>query len=269
MIGRVIIALNVGNTNVSYGVVEGHELTSTGHVATPTADRVYQIEMMLDEIIGGDSSATSAVNEVVLASVVPAVSAALHELATRRGFELFEADETTIPVPIRTDAAASAGNDRLVNAYAAAQLHGAPAIVVDLGTATTFDVVDAGGSFVGGAIAPGLGLGLDALATRTAQLPRVPIAVPARAIGQQTVEAIQSGAVLGHVGMVDYLVRAISAELAASGSSKPKVVLTGGLSAHAWAKAISGVDVIDPLLTLRGLALLHAHARHPESVAGA
>jgi type III pantothenate kinase len=154
---------------------------------------------------------------------------------------------------VRVDQPAAVGHDRLVNAFAAGLLYGRPAIVIDLGTATTLDVVAPDGTFLGGAIAPGLGLGLDALADRTAQLPRVALELPERAIGTDTVSAMLSGAVLGYFGLVKELVRRISAEL---GGAKPKVVLTGGLSALPWAESIPTVDFIDPLLTLRGLALL-------------
>lgn len=264
MIGRVIVALNVGNTHVAYAVVEGAELNATGRVATPAEDGAYRLEMLLDELLGHSDDDSTGL-ELVVASVVPTVTSALRDLAVRRGFELLVADERTVPITMRVDAPGTAGHDRLVNAYAAARLHGVPAIVVDLGTATTFDVVAADGAFLGGAIAPGVGLGVDALAQRTAQLPRVPIVLPPEPIGRSTVEAIQSGTVLGHVGMVTFLLQAMSHQLA----DKPRVVLTGGLSAHPWAAAIPGVDAIDPLLTLRGLALLHAQVRRGAPVAPA
>jgi type III pantothenate kinase len=264
----VIVALDIGNTHVAYGFVRDGALAATGQAPTPRADVPNELEAILDEIIGRGAAETGDDVDLVVASVVPAVSAELRGLAARRRIGLLEATDATVPIAVSIESLATAGADRLVNAFAAARLHGTPAIVVDLGTATTFDVVDASGAFVGGAIAPGLGLGIDALATHTAQLPRVRIALPSRAIGRDTVEAIQSGAVLGHVGLVNYLVRAISAELAAPGDSRPKVVLTGGLSAHEWARAIDGVDAIDPLLTLRGLALLHTETAqlqpHPQ-----
>jgi type III pantothenate kinase len=128
--------------------------------------------------------------------------------------------------------------------------------VVDLGTATTFDVVNADGAFIGGAIAAGAGLSVDALSRGTAQLPRVPLVMPEHAIGRDTVAAMQSGAVIGHSGMILVLLRAISDELAIGGGPPPKVILTGGLSSTDWAQAIPGVDVIDPYLTLEGLVLL-------------
>ena len=269
MIGRVIVVLNIGNTNVGYGIVVGGELTATGRSAAPSADSPYRLEMLLDEIVGRTGTPASERVEIVAASVVPSLTQALEELAARRGMRLLLADATTVPIAIGVESPGTAGNDRLVNAYAAARLHGPPAIVVDLGTATTFDVVNATGSFVGGAIAPGIGLGLDALAARTAQLPRVPLALPSRAIGTNTVEAIQSGTVLGHVGLVTHLVRVISAELEAGHGAKPRVVLTGGLAAHPWAAAIEAVDAVDPLLTLRGLALLHSEVVQLDSARSA
>jgi type III pantothenate kinase len=257
MIERVILALNVGNTHLGYGFVEDGEITSTGRTPTPPADRAFEVEMIIDEALGRSSDSGENV-EIVVASVVPAVTEALRDIAARRHFRLLEADETTVPFSEPSGIETGAGHDRLVNAFAAARLHGTPAIVVDLGTATTFDVVGATERFLGGAIAPGVGLGIDALTTRTAQLPRVPLALPSTAIGTNTLEAIQSGTVLGHVGMVEYLLAAITASLPGD-SPSPKVILTGGLAAHPWAATIHGVTAIDPLLTLRGLALLHAH----------
>jgi type III pantothenate kinase len=166
-----------------------------------------------------------------------------------------------VPLPVRTERPDEVGADRLVNALAAARLYGTPAVVVDLGTATTFDCVGADGAFVGGAIAPGLELGLDALAAGTAKLPRVDLRTPDRAIGRDTVGAIQAGAVLGHQALVAGLLDRIRHELAdAAGSAARdvRVILTGGLSAAPWAGDLEGVDAIDPDLTLKGLAILHA-----------
>jgi type III pantothenate kinase len=269
IIAAMLIALDVGNTNVTFGIVVGRDVTFVDRAATPSADHSYQLEVIVDEALGHAPIGTVGRHGLVVASVVPAVSHALRELAERRDIALLVADETTIPLPIRVDDPAGVGDDRLVNAFAATRLYGAPAIVVDLGTATTFDVVDADGAFVGGAIAPGVGLGLEALASRTAQLPRVPVALPPRAIGTDTVAALQSGSVLGYIGLVTHLLRAISDELDSDGGTPPRVILTGGLAAHQWATAIPGVHAIDPLLTLRGLAILHAELARTGSAAPA
>jgi type III pantothenate kinase len=160
-------------------------------------------------------------------------------------------------MPIRVDNPAEAGADRLVNAFAGLRLYGAPVIVVDMGTATTFDVVDATGAFVGGAIAPGMALGAQALASQTALLPSIELALPKYAIGTNTVAAMQSGIVIGYIGLVRELVATITAELAGNRGQQPRVILTGGLSRTDWAEEIHA-DEIEPELTLRGLVLLHA-----------
>lgn len=215
--------------------------------------------------VSGDDldAALADAREMVVVSVVPAITAKIRDAAARRSVPLLVADETTLPIEIRVPNPATVGDDRLVNAYAAGRLHGAPAIVVDMGTATTFDVVSADGAFVGGAISAGAGLGLQALADGTAQLPHVPLVMPASAIGVDTVSAMQSGAVIGHSGLVHVLIRAIADELAAGGDPRPKVILTGGLSTTDWAQAIPSIDVIDPYLTLEGLVRLHREVRQP------
>ena len=265
----MIVALDVGNTNMKLGIVRGGDVSGSRRAATPPVAMAEGLEATLDQMLHEDGATLGEVQEIVLASVVPAVSDAVIEVAARRGISLLTADSSTVPLPIRIDQPAQVGDDRLVNALAAARLYGKPAIVVDLGTATTFDVVAADGAFIGGAIAPGLGIGLDVLATRTAQLPRVALALPERAIGRDTVSAMQSGALIGYLGLVSELVRAISAEIALDGGNPPKVILTGGFSNTEWATALPGVDAIDPLLTLRGLAILHSEVSRQQSVANA
>jgi type III pantothenate kinase len=254
----VIIALDVGNTNVTLAVVRDGDVASSTRFPTVAATSADALEPILDRALREDGAALDDVSEMVVASVVPTVTATLSQLAQKRGIALLVVDDKVVPMPIRVEHQAAVGDDRLVNGFAAARLYGTPAIVVDLGTATTFDVIAADGAFVGGAIAAGVGLGLDALAGGTAQLPRVPLVMPPRAIGEDTVSAMQSGAVIGHIGLVAELLRAISAELALDDGPAPRVILTGGLSNTDWAGAIPGVDAIDPLLTLRGLAILHA-----------
>lgn len=254
----MLLALDVGNTNITLGRLVRGEVIGARRAATRPRATVDELEVTLGELLGLDDASLDDVDEVVLASVVPALSATIAELCARRGIRLLAADSRTIPLLLRVDRPTEVGADRLVNALAAARLYGAPAIVVDFGTATNFDVVAADGAYVGGALAPGLELGLEALATRTAKLPRIELSRPARAIGTNTVTAMQSGAVIGYIGLVRELLAGIRAELAVDGGPPPKVILTGGLSAAPWATEIPGVDAIDPELTLRGLAILHA-----------
>jgi type III pantothenate kinase len=189
------------------------------------------------------------------------MTAGLEVVAARRDRPLLLAGAGTVPLPIRVDRPGEVGADRLVNALAAARLHGTPAVVADFGTATTFDCVAADGAYVGGAIAPGLELGLEALAAKTAKLPRIELRAPDRAIGRDTVSAMQAGTIFGYQALAAGLLARIRRELAETSgvaAAEVRTILTGGLSAAPWAAAIEGVDVIDPDLTLRGLGILHA-----------
>ena len=257
----MLLAVDVGNSNVTIGSFRNGSLVAVRRAATPRGGTADELELLVEGLLRLDDAAFADVSAVVVASVVPAVSAALEAVAARRERPFLLAAAGTIPLPIRVDRPGDVGADRLVNALAAARLYGTPAVVVDLGTATTFDCVAGDGSFVGGAIAPGIELGLDALATRTAQLPRVELRSPDRAIGRDTVSAIQSGAVLGYQFLVTGLLARIRRELADASdvaSSDVHVVLTGGVSAMPWAGTLEGVEAIDPDLTLKGLAILHA-----------
>jgi type III pantothenate kinase len=179
----------------------------------------------------------------------------------RRERPLIVASAGTVPIPIRVDRPSDVGADRLVNALAAARLYGTPAVVVDFGTATTLDCVATDGAYVGGAIAPGLELGLEALAARTAKLPRIELRTPDRAIGRDTVGAMQSGTIFGYQALAAGLLARVRRELADLTGAPPsevRAILTGGLSAAPWAASLDGIDAIDPDLTLKGLAILHA-----------
>jgi type III pantothenate kinase len=249
---NVIVAIDVGNTKVSLGVIQGGDVHSAHRAPTRGLLAGHDAALTLSDLLEQEGASLGDLTEVWLASVVPAATAILTELCAAHDIKLTVASAANVPIATRVSSPANVGADRLIGAFAAGLLYGRPAIVVDLGTATTLDVVAPDGAFLGGAIAPGLGMGLEALAERTAQLPRVPLEMPERAIGQDTASAIQSGAMLGYFGLVKELVRRITAEL----GTKPTVVVTGGLSALPWANDIPGVAAIDPLLTLRGLALL-------------
>lgn len=257
----MLLAIDVGNSNLTTGLFRNGALVATRRAATPRGATADQLALLLDDLLGLDDVAIADVASIVCASVVPTVDAALEVVAARRERPLLMATAGVVPLPVRVERPWEVGADRLVNALAAIRLHGAPAIVVDLGTATTFDCVAADGAYVGGAIAPGLELGLEALAARTAKLPRVELRTPDRAIGRDTVAAIQSGAILGYQGLVAGLLARMRRELADISDVAPEavgVILTGGLSAAPWVATLHGIDVVDPELTLRGLAILHA-----------
>ena len=257
----MLLALDIGNTNVTLGLFKAGALVATRRAATNGRASSDELEALLDALLRLDDASLADVSAMVVASVVPSLTAAIEAVAARRERPLLLATAGTVPLAVRIDRPQEVGADRLVNALAAGRIYGTPAIVVDFGTATTFDCVAADGAYVGGAIAPGLELGLEALAARTAKLPRIELRVPDRAIGRDTVSAMQSGTVFGYQALASGLLARVRAELAEMGGVAPgdvRAILTGGLSSAPWAQSLAGVDAIDPDLTLKGLAILHA-----------
>ncbi len=256
----MLLTVDIGNTNLTAGIFRTGTLLATRRAATPRAATADELELLLDGLLRLDDVALADVGAIACASVVPTLTAAIEAVAGRRNRPLLVAGAGNVPLAIRVDRPAEVGADRLVNALAAQRLYGTPAVVADLGTATTFDAIAADGAYVGGAIAPGLELGLEALALRTAKLPRIELRQPDRAIGKDTVSAMQAGTIFGYQALTAGLLGRIRQELAdAAGISPERVraILTGGLSAAPWARSLPGVDVIDPDLTLKGLAILH------------
>ncbi|HTC85290.1 MAG TPA: type III pantothenate kinase [Candidatus Acidoferrum sp.] len=265
----MLLAIDIGNSNVTTGLIRDGAVLATRRAATNPASTADELELLIDGLLRLDEATFGDVSSIALASVVPSLSTAIETIAARRGARLLVATAGTVPIAIRVDRPAEVGADRLVNALAAHRLYGAPAVVVDFGTATTFDAVAHDGAYVGGAIAPGLELGLEALAARTAKLPRVQLRLPDRAIGRDTVSAIQSGAVIGYQSLAAGLLARIREELATAAGIAPRdvrAILTGGLSQAAWVRSLEGIDAIDPELTLRGLAILHAEVAGGEPI---
>jgi type III pantothenate kinase len=261
IIAAMLLTIDIGNTNVKLGLFRAGALVATRRAATDARASADEFEALLDTLLRLDDASLADVSAIVACSVVPTVTAAAEALAARRERPLLMATAGTVPIPVRVDRPQEVGADRLVNALAAQRLYGTPAIVVDFGTATTFDCVAADGAYVGGAIAPGLELGLEALAARTAKLPRIELRAPDRAIGRDTVSAMQSGTVFGYQALAGGLLARIRTELAEASGIAPadvRAILTGGLSAAPWAGELDGIDAIDPDLTLKGLAMLHA-----------
>ena len=265
----MLLAVDIGNTNVALGFVEAGVLVATRRAGTARVTTADELELLLDGLLGLDGLSLDAVSGVAVASVVPSLTAQLEGVAARRGIGCLVATAGTVPLAIRVDRPGEVGADRLVNALAAQRLYGTPAVVMDLGTATTLDCVGTDGAYVGGAIAPGLELGLEALAARTAKLPRIELRTPDRAIGRDTVSAMQSGTIFGYQALATGLLARVRAELAEQEGVAPEAIhtiLTGGLSAAPWARAVEGVGVIDPDLTLKGLAILHAEVAGGEEL---
>jgi type III pantothenate kinase len=168
---------------------------------------------------------------------------------------ILEAASVRGVLDIRIDRPAEAGADRLANALAALTEFGGPAIVVDLGTSTNFDLVSHDGAYIGGAIAPGMGLSIEALVGRASKLPRIELRRPPTAIGANTIHAMQSGAVLGYIGLVSGLLTALRGELVEQSprGARVTVIATGGYTFEPWLAEVPGIDAIEPDLTLRGI----------------
>jgi type III pantothenate kinase len=261
IIAAMLLAIDIGNTNITLGTFRAGALASSRRAATVARATADELELLLDGLLRLDDAAFGDIDSIAVASVVPALTAHVETIARRRDRPLTVASAGTVPLAIRVDRPSEVGADRLINALAVARLYGTPAVVVDFGTATTLDCVATDGAYVGGAIAPGLELGLEALAARTAKLPRIELRAPDRAIGRDTVGAMQSGTVFGYQALAAGLLARVRRELADIAGIPPaevRAILTGGLSAAPWAAALDGIDAIDPDLTLKGLAILHA-----------
>ncbi len=254
----MLLACDVGNTNTVIGLYRGIELLHSWRVQSDrcrTADEwAVNVRTLLS--LGGYDPAD--LLDVIIASVVPPVSRALMDMCrTHLGREALAVGPGLCGgMAIDCEQPAAVGADRLVNAVAAFARHQRSLIVIDFGTATTFDVVDAAGRFLGGAIAPGLAITAEALHRETSQLPRVALACPPRAIAANTAAAMQSGIFFGYLGLIEGLLARIRAEL----TEEPRIIATGGL-AGLVAPHCRAINEVDPDLTLEGLRIIHARHR--------
>lgn len=252
--GAVLLAVNVGNTNTSAGVFRGDDLAHHWRLSSSTrrtADEMAVVFGALLEQVG--LSFTNQITGVVIASVVPSATTALREMVQRYfNFPPVVVEPgTRTGIPILTDNPREVGADRIVNALAAYQRYGGPVVVIDFGTATTYDVVSEKGEFLGGVIAPGIQISNAALSSSTARLPQVELHAPRAVIGRNTVESIQSALVYGTAAEADGLVDRVRKEL----GGDAKVVATGGL-APLIVPYCDTVEHHDEWLTLEGLRLV-------------
>jgi type III pantothenate kinase len=248
-----LFCVDIGNTNVVMGLYAGEELVAHWRIATDhrrMADEYAMLILDLFERVGQDPAA---VTGIIVASVVPPLTGIFEKIAQRYFGQaaLVVGAGVQSGVRIRYDNPQEVGADRVVNAAGAYHRYGGPACVVDFGTATTFDALSVEGDYLGGAIAPGIGIAAEALFQRTAKLPRIEIVRPPAAIGKTTVQSMQSGLLYGYVGLVEGMVARFRAELGAG----MKVVATGGLASLIAAET-PAIDAVDPWLTLEGLRLI-------------
>jgi type III pantothenate kinase len=252
-----LLCLDVSNSHTTIGAFAGDDLVAHWQVSSDERRTSDEWQMLLAGLV--EQADVDAVDAVSLCCTVPSILVELRALQDRYWRDLPVAivgPGVKTGIPIHTDNPREVGADRIVNALAAAELYGGPAIVVDLnGTATIFDVVDADNRYIGGAIAPGVELSLEALARRGAQLRSVEIALPRDVVGKNTVEALQSGLVYGFAGLVDGLVNRIIDSLGAD-PDHVTVIATGAFP-EAVVDNCRTITTRDPWLTLTGLRLVH------------
>jgi type III pantothenate kinase len=249
----MLLAIDIGNTQTVLGVFEAETLRADWRIATRRDATADELGVLLRSLLPEAGLAAKGITGVIVSSVVPHVNAVYARMirAALGLSPLFVEPGIKTGMPILYENPQEVGADRIVNAVAAVHLYGAPVLVLDFGTATTFDVVSAKGEYLGGVIAPGLKISAEALFERAARLSPVDVRRPARVIGRSTEESVQSGLLHGYVGLVEGLVARIRAEL---GAEAP-VIATGGL-ATVFEKELPLLRAVEPGLTLLGLRLL-------------
>ena len=249
----LLLTIDVGNTNTVLGVYEGTELRAHWRLTTRREQTVDEYGILVRSLFATAGIDARAINGIALASVVPPLTSAVLTLSRQYlGQEpLLVEPGVRTGMPILYEPPSDVGADRIVNGVAAFAAYGGPVIVVDFGTATTFDVVTRKGEYAGGVICPGIGISADALFQRAARLPRVDVRNPGRVIGRSTVGSMQAGLYFGYASMVEGLIARIRAEL----GEPARAVATGGL-AETLAADIPSIEAVDPVLTLTGLRLI-------------
>ena len=250
----MLLVIDVGNTNTVLGLYQGDDLKKDWRLNTDKTRTVDEYAMLIHELFGLSQLHFTDIDNVVISSVVPPMLNTLEGLC-RDYFKqkpLIVGPGTKTGMPILYDNPREVGADRIVNAVAAYELVKSSLIVVDFGTATTFDYVSEKGEYLGGAIAPGLSVSAEALFERASKLPRVEFACPPQVVAKNTVNSIQAGLFYGYVGLVDGIVNRMKKETASS----PKVVATGGL-ATVLSEASETIDLVESNLTLEGLKIIH------------
>ncbi|GAA2134225.1 MULTISPECIES: type III pantothenate kinase [Actinomadura] len=255
----MLLTIDVGNTHTVLGLFEGEEVIEHWRINTDPRRTADEIAVVLQGLVQQSPLlAETDISGIALCSTVPSVLHEMREMCRR-----YYGDVSAVivepgvktGVPIRMDNPKEVGADRIVNALAAVHTHGGPAIVVDFGTATTFDAVSAKGEYVGGAIAPGIEISIDALSSRGAQLHKIELVRPRSVIAKNTVEALQSGIIFGFAGQVDGIVERMTEELV-DDLDEVTVIATGGLAPLVLEESRS-IDVFEPWLTLIGLRLIY------------
>ncbi len=249
----MLMTIDIGNTNISLGVYQGEKLGPRWRVSTDHQRMPDEYGLQIDGLLKHENLSPEDISGVCLASVVPRLTGVFLQACR----EYLHQDPLVVDAGVKTgvrilyETPRSVGADRIVDAAAVKRLYGGPACVVDFGTGTTFDAISKEGDYLGGAIAPGIGIAADALFQRAAKLPKVDLKTPPSVIGQNTPHAMQSGLIFGYVGLVEGMVARFRDEL----GPDMKVISTGGLT-DIIAKETDVIDIVAPWLTLDGLRII-------------
>lgn len=251
----MILVFDVGNTNIVFGVYQGKSLVKNWRLSTDKNKTSDEYGILIRQCFTYDEINYKDIEAIVIASVVPNVMQSLEEMS----FKYFDLKPLIVGPGIKTglniryDNPKEVGADRIVNAIGAYEKYGGPLVIVDFGTATTFCVISEKGDYLGGAISPGINTSTEALFTHASKLPKVELIKPDSVIGKTTIKSIQSGIIYGQIGMVDYLVGRIEAEL---GTKLKQVVATGGLSELIGSES-EKISIVDKQITLEGLKKIY------------
>ena len=250
----MLLVFDIGNTKTAIGVHRDDHWEADWRITTHLDYLTDEYAVLLKSLLADIDLVFEDVSGVILSSVVPPLTEVFQDLAEQHLGQsaLMVGPDIETGVEIRIDHPAEAGGDRIANTAAVQELYGGPAVVIDMGTATTFDVISGKGEYLGGAIAPGLGISAEALVRRTARLPKVELVPPPSPMGTNTVTAMQSGLVFGYVGLVRELIARLKEEL----GDKPKIIATGGM-AEMVSKWVPEIEIVNPRLTLEGLRIIY------------
>lgn len=250
----MILVLDVGNTNIVLGIFEGKKLVRSWRIYTNKDKTSDEYGIQIRVLFQYSNIRYENVEAIVISSVVPPVMPALEEMSLKYFgvMPLVVGPGVKTAMPIRYDNPKEVGADRIVNAIAAYEMYGGPLIIVDFGTATTFDAISKNGEYLGGAIAPGIGISTEALYTKAAKLPRIELTKPKTVIGKNTVTSMQAGIIYGFVGQTDGIISRMKREM----GGDVLVVATGGL-AELISEESTGIDKVNVNLTLEGLRIIY------------
>lgn len=252
----MLLAIDIGNTHCVFAAFDGEELAHVWRLQSDKHQTEDEFAAMLAPLLSAQSLSFKSFADVVVGSVVPGLGRAIEALCkTYIGVDPLFVTHETAGIEVALDLPDEVGADRLVNARAVSEHYSVPAIVIDFGTATTFDVIDQNGAYKGGVIAPGVNLSLEALSMAASKLPKVSLQKPEHAIGNSTVSAMQSGAYWGYIGLIEKILSKLTEELGV----QPYVIATGGL-AQTFVGDLPMIKTIDQELTLKGLYTIY-HSR--------